>query len=84
MRKGMSDVEIMRAFDAYFRDAQYARYTVDDGRGQYAPRASTGVPIGEGRELLKAAAEERRSRKRNYSELRNSFGFNGSLKKFFK
>jgi hypothetical protein len=34
--------------------------------------------------MLKAAAEERRIRKRSYSELRNSFGFNGSLKKLFK
>jgi hypothetical protein len=84
MRKGMSDVEIMRAFDAYFRDAQHARYTIGDGRGQHTPRVSTGVPIGEGRELLKAAAEDRRNRKRSFSELRNSFGLNGSLKKFFK
>jgi hypothetical protein len=80
MRKGISDVEITRAFDAYFRDAQHARHTVGEGR---SPRMPSGVPTGEGRELLKAAAEERRRRKRSYSELRNSFGFNGSLKNFY-
>jgi hypothetical protein len=77
MRKGMSDVEIMRAFDAYFRSAQHHGKPVNgNGRSNSPGR----IPLGKGRELLQAAAEEKRNRKRSYSELRNSFGSNGNLK----
>jgi hypothetical protein len=77
MRKAMSDVEIMRAFDAYFRSAPHHHKAASVGA-----RASAAghVPLGKGRELIQAAAEEKRNRKRSHSELRNSFGANGRLK----
>ncbi len=77
MRKGMSDVEILRAFDAYFRSAQHHGKPARAGGRSNAPGR---VPLGKGRELLQAAAEEKRNRKRTPSELRNSFGSNGNLK----
>ena len=78
MRKGMSDVEMMRAFDAYFRSANPRNNATRVGSER--SNAPARVPLGKGRELLQAAAEEKRNRKRTHSELRNSFGPNGRLK----
>ena len=53
MRKGMTDVEIMRACDAYFRSAQHHAKPSDIAARSNVPGR---IPLGKGRELLQAAA----------------------------